>query len=96
MIPIKIDNLRFHINLNTQKRLCKGVNFIFIHENLIFLRNKYNLTVLEMAIKVKIPLRTLEDIIYQQRKNPRIETVIKIAKAFNLSLDEFVLKDLSK
>lgn len=72
------------------------MNIIFIHENLNFLRNKYKLSLLDMAIKVEIPLRTLEDLLYRKRTNPRINTLIKIAKGFNLSLDDLVLKDLSK
>lgn len=96
LIHTEIDKLRFQFNIITQIRDCKGVNIIFIHENLKFLRNKYNLTLLEMAFKVKIPLRTLEDIFYGKRTNPRIDTIIKIAIGFNLTLDEFVLKDLSK
>lgn len=43
-----------------------------------------------------IPFRTIESIYLKQRTNPYIETVLKIARYFNVSLDDLVTKDLSK
>ena len=96
MIHTEIDNLRFHLNLTTESSGCKGGIVIFIRENLIFLRKKYNLRWDEIAFLSKTPLRTLEGLIYKNTFNPRIETVIRLANYFNITLDEFVLTDLSK
>ena len=60
------------------------------------MRKKYNLRWDEIAYHSKTPLRTLEGIIYKNTSNPRLETVIRLAKYFNITLDEFVLTDLSK
>ena len=49
-----------------------------------------------MAKKANIPFRTLQDIIYKSTSNPGIKSIILIAESFNLTLDELVLKDLSK
>lgn len=43
-----------------------------------------------------IPKRTIESIIYGTRTNIGIETIVNIANALNISLDDLVLKDLSK
>lgn len=43
-----------------------------------------------------IPKRTIESIIYGTRKNIGIETIINIAEALNISLDDLILKDLTK
>ena len=41
-------------------------------------------------------MRTLTSIYSKERTNPRIETVIKLAQYFNVSIDDLVHKDLSK
>ena len=96
MIHTEIDNLRFQLNITIKNDGCKGGSIIFIKENLIYLRKKNNLRWDEIARFSQVPLRTLEGILYKTTFNPRIETVVKLAKYFNITIDEFVLKDLSK
>ena len=69
---------------------------IFVQENLIYLKKKSNMTWDEIAIKVGIPYRTLQDIVYKQTNYPNIKSIILLAKFYHLTLDDLVLKDLSK
>ena len=96
LIHLEIDNLRFHLNITIKNDGCKGGIIIFIKDNLIFLRKINNLRWDDIANNSHVPLRTLEGILYKNTTNPRIETVIRLAKYFNITLDEFVLTDLSK
>ena len=63
---------------------------------MIFLKEKLGITWDQVAIRTKIPYRTLQGIVYSVTTNPRIKTVILLAKYFNLTLDELTLIDLSK
>lgn len=73
---------------------CKGVKTIFLLENLYFLKKKYKLRWNEIAEKSNISYRTLQDIIYKDTINPSIDTVDKLAKFFNVTIDELYNKKL--
>lgn len=97
MIRVEYGNFnQIQLYINTSKGVCKGGIFIFIRENLIFLKNKTNMTWDEIAIRAKIPYRTLQNIIYRIDCNPSIKSLIILAEYFKISLDELVLIDLSK
>ncbi len=51
---------------------------------------------LQFAKKTNIPRRTLEDIIYGNTPNPRIDTIMKIASELNISIDDLIYKDFTK
>lgn len=63
--------------------LQSNINFLITNKNKFCIQNNIN-------------KRTFEDIAYGKTQNPRIDIIIKIAQALNISLDDLVLKDLSK
>lgn len=54
------------------------------------------LTQEELAEKADMPYQTLIMLEYGKRTDPRLSTVIKLAKAFKLSLDEFIFGKKSR
>lgn len=44
----------------------------------------------------EIKIRTFQDVYYKKVKNPRIDTIIEIASALNISIDDLIYKDLTK
>lgn len=54
------------------------------------LRHPNGLTQLELCELADIPYPTLTSLEYNKVKDPQVSTVIKLAKAFKLSLDEFI------
>ncbi len=54
------------------------------------LRNKLNMSQDQLAKKANIPFSTLVKIEAGYTRNPSIETLIKIADAFGISIDELV------
>ena len=54
------------------------------------LRNKLNMSQDQLAKKANIPFSTLVKIEAGYTRNPSIETLIKIADAFGIGLDELV------
>lgn len=54
------------------------------------LRNKYKITQDKLSKKADIPFSTLAKIEAGYTPNPSMETLIKIARAFSISLDELI------
>lgn len=63
---------------------------------MIFLKEKSRKNWKVISEESDIPMRTIESLYLKYRTNPHIETVMKIAEYFNVSLDDLVYKDLSK
>lgn len=67
-----------------------------IANNLKILRKKKNLTLKELEKISDISFSSIARIEREERKEITIQTVIKLAEALEVSLDDLVLKDLSK
>ena len=59
-------------------------------KNLAKLRKERGLTQEGLARKANISFHTLVKIESERIKNPKIETILKLAKALNISLDHLV------
>jgi transcriptional regulator with XRE-family HTH domain len=62
-----------------------------IGENIQKIRKSQNLTQDELARKAGIPYTTIAKIESGMVKNPTIMTLVKLAKALKVSLDDFVI-----
>lgn len=49
----------------------------------------------QLAIKLELSRQTIQGYI-KQNKEPKYDILIKIAKIYNVSIDDLLLKDLSK
>lgn len=67
---------------------------MFFLKNLIYLKKDMSLK--EFSRITDIPYRTLQDIFKNEASNPKIETLLKLRKCFNVSIDDLLLKDLEK
>ncbi|XMB85412.1 helix-turn-helix transcriptional regulator [Mycoplasmatota bacterium WC44] len=68
---------------------------LYINENIRYLRLKNNITQKELSSKVTTTYRGI--ISYERKERvPRIEHIVELAAFFNVTLDDIVLKDLSK
>lgn len=65
---------------------------MFLQSNLRFLITNQA----QFSRDSEIPKRTIQEIIYGKNKNPRIDTLMKIASALNISIDDLIYKDLTK
>lgn len=62
-------------------------------ERIKSLKKQLNLTNLELAERSDIPVGTLNKMLGTETKDPQISTIIKIAKALNISADYLILGD---
>lgn len=67
---------------------------MFFLKNLKFLQNNMKLS--DFSKITKISYRTLQDIFARESNNPKADTLIKLKEAFNISIDDILLKDLEK
>lgn len=67
---------------------------MYFFKNLQFLTKSMSLA--EFSRKTNISYRTLQDIFANQSNNPKADTLIKLKYALNISIDDLLLKDLSK
>jgi transcriptional regulator with XRE-family HTH domain len=65
--------------MDTSKRIAKNIR-----------KHRKGMSLKTIAQKAGIPVGTIEYIYYPRRKNPRIDTLIAIAKALGVSLDKLV------
>lgn len=65
---------------------------MYLQSNLKILINNKS----QFAKKTNIPKRTLENLIYGDRQDPRISTIMKIASELNISIDDLIYKDFTK
>lgn len=69
---------------------------MYIKKNLVFLKEKNNISYRKIASAININISAIIRIKNGAEDNVTIKTVTKLAKYFKLSLDDFVNKDLSK
>ena len=67
---------------------------MFLKNNLLFLKLSKK-SYKELSEFTKIPETTLKDLVSGKVTNPRLDVLIKLSKAFNISIDDLVFKDLS-
>lgn len=69
-----------------------------IKNNINYLINKNNISYSEIERKSGVSKSDISKLIREKRdqRNLTIETVVKLANYFKVSLDDFVLKDLAK
>lgn len=67
-----------------------------IAENLIYLKKKNGLNRTKLSHEININESLLRAIETGSSKNPRIDTVAKIAAYFEISIDDLIYKDLEK
>ena len=67
-----------------------------MRKNIVFLKNLNRYKWEEISTLLEIPYRTLQDLIYGKITNPKLDTIIKLSKFFNVTIDDLINKDLSK
>lgn len=67
---------------------------MYFLKNLKYLQKDMSLA--ELSRLSNIPYRTLQDIYSRNSNNPKADTLIKLKLAFNISIDDLLLKDLEK
>lgn len=65
-----------------------------IANNLIYLRKKHNLNRMELSHRLNMNESIIRAVENGVSKNPRIDTIIKLTKYFEISIDDFVYKNL--
>lgn len=78
--------------MEVQRRII----YIFLVKNMIFLKEKSGKSWATISNESGFSRRTIESIYSNDKCNPRIETVKRIASYFNVSIDDLINKDLSK
>jgi len=68
---------------------------LYLKTNIKHLRIKSNLTQTELANRTDTSKTTIQKYEYGDR-TPRIEHIVTLAQIFDVTLDDFVLKDLTK
>lgn len=68
---------------------------MYLSKNIVELRKKRGLTLKQLEKISGIAFSSIARIERGERKEVTIQTVIKLAKAFEVSLDDLVLKDLT-
>ena len=68
---------------------------MFLQKNMIFLKDKKGFTPYKLK-QLGIPLTTTQQIINGTTTDPRISIIIKLSEIYNISIDDLLLKDLSK
>lgn len=66
----------------------------YFNSNLIFLREKNQLSKVEIAAKLGVSKQAITKLF--RSENPQANTIIAISEIFNVSIDDLLLKDLSK
>lgn len=68
---------------------------MFIQKNLIYLKNKHNVSYRKIASALNININAILRIKNGAEQNVTIKTIANLAKYFDVTLDDFVYKDLS-
>ena len=66
-----------------------------LQKNIIYLKNKNSLTVRKIAEGSGLSIATVFNFIHSDGLAISIASLIKLAKYFNLSIDDLIYKDLS-
>lgn len=69
---------------------------MYIQKNLAYLKEKNKYSYQEISKHTKLNVNALYSIVVGSYKNITITTVIKLTKFFEISIDDFVYKDLSR
>lgn len=65
-------------------------------ENIKYLRNKAGLTLTEFATKLDLAGKSSVHAYESGTANPQVDTIIKMAKIFSVTIDELILKKLKR
>lgn len=68
---------------------------MYLRKNVLLFKEKRGFTPYKLR-ELGIPLSTSQNIVDGTTKDPRISIVIKLAKIYNVSIDDLLLKDLEK
>lgn len=68
---------------------------MFIQKNLIYLKNKRNVSYRRIASSIDININAILRIKNGAEQNVTIKTISNLAKFFDVTIDDFVYKDLS-
>lgn len=63
---------------------------MYIRENLIYLKNKKNVSLRKISASTEISIKTLSYIMNKPSKNISVMSINKLAKYFHVSLDDLV------
>lgn len=67
---------------------------MFLKNNILFLKSSKK-SYRELSEFTNITQTTLKDIASGINQNPKLDVLIKLSKAFNISIDDLIFKDLS-
>lgn len=71
------------------------MGLIFLKNNIVFLIKQSGYTLKTIKIN-NVGNSTLEYIVYKETSDPKLSTLLNIKNHFNISMDDLILKDLSK
>ena len=69
---------------------------MYLQKNVSYLKMKYKLTYQEICSQAGINMRTVTRLLKTDGKNLRIDTVMRVAELFQISIDDLIYKDLEK
>ncbi len=98
MLFFTITNVRFTFIIHYVRKVCKGVKYIFLKNNIRFYLKSNKINQKDFSIQAKIGISTLEKILRESSNdmNLTLDTIIKICNCMNITIDDLVFKDLSK
>jgi len=78
-------------NINFTDLVSNPQNYVeSFRQNIFTLINSHNCTLKELSEKADMPYETLKSFLYGVSKDCKLSTAVKIARAFDLSIDEIV------
>lgn len=69
---------------------------MYIQTNLSFLRSKHQLTYRELSKQTGVSFSAIKKIESKDIANPKVLTLLKLTRFFNISIDNFINTDLTK
>lgn len=78
-------------NVNFEDLVSNPQNYVdSFRKNIFTLMDKQDLTLRELSDKADMPFETLKSFLYGDSKDCKLSTAVKIARAFNISVDAIV------
>ena len=78
-------------NVNFEDLVSNPQNYVdSFRKNIFTLMDIHDFTLRELSDKADMPFETLKSFLYGDTKDCKLSTAVKIARAFNLSIDEIV------
>lgn len=68
---------------------------MYLRQNMIYFKEKKGFTPYKL-VELGIPLTTAQQLISGTTTDPRVSVIIKLAKIYNVSIDDLLTKDLSQ